>query len=218
MRKSIVRPLLLVAALISLKSSLALGQCYSGQSRVWGVGGCRSGPANLIQAAGYYNLSTSQAAINYETARSMELDNQLKHTETFFEMRRVNTVARKSEEIPGLTTEDSCRIAQANLPKRLTALELNPLTGNIDWPMALQDPRYDNYRTQIDRFFVLRGTSHGRTSYENYMQNQQVIQSFLVDLKSNLDAYSSGDYVTAKNFLKSLEFEAKSPAVSVVGL
>jgi len=211
MRKTIVRSLLLVVALIGLKSSLVLGQCYR-------VGGCRSGPANLIQAAGYYNLSTSQAAINYETARSMELDNQLKYTQTFFEKRRVNTVARKAEEIPGLTTEDSCRIAQANLPKRLTALELDPVTGKIDWPMTLQDPRYANYRNQIDRFFVLRETSHGRTSYENYMQNQQVIQSFLADLRNNLDAYRSGDYVVAKNFLSSLEFEAKSPAASVVTL
>lgn len=92
------------------------------------------------------------------------------------------------------------------------------MTGKIDWPMTLQDPRYDNYRNQIDRFFVLRGNSHGRTSYENYVHNQQVIQSFLADLRNNLDTYSSGDYVAAKNFLSSLEFEAKSPAASVVSI
>ena len=43
-----------------------------------------------------YNLQTSQAAINAEQARSMNLDNRLKGTQTYFEMRKVNTASRKS--------------------------------------------------------------------------------------------------------------------------
>jgi hypothetical protein len=219
MRKTIVFSLLLIVALGSLESTRALGQCYSGfgQGRWWGSVGCRSGVSNLIQAAGYYNLNTSQAAINYETARSMNLENQLKRTQTFFEMRRINAASQQAEKRRGMTSEEAWHYAHLLSPKPLTATELDPVTGKIHWPMTLQDPRYDKYRDQIDHFFVLRATSYGG-NFENVVQYQQVIQSFLVDLKDNIEEYRSDEYVGAKNFLNSLGFEAKSPTATVVSL
>ena len=148
----------------------------------------------------------------------MDLDNQLKGAQTFFQMRRLNTEYRTAEEGRAMTSEEAYRYARLAVPKQLTAAELDPVTGKISWPMTLQDPQYDVYRNQIERFFVLRETSHGSIGYENFVQNQQVIQSFLANLRKNLDTYRSDDYIAAKNFLDSLRSEAKSPTVSVVSL
>ncbi len=55
--------------------------------------GAARGMADVIRSAGDYNLRTSEAARNVEEARSRNLDNRLKSTQTFFEMRRVNREA-----------------------------------------------------------------------------------------------------------------------------
>jgi hypothetical protein len=187
----------------------------------WGGGGHAStaaegyanGVGNVMQSAGSYNLQTSQAAINMEQARSMDLDNNLKGTENYFEMRKINTAARKAEEGPGLTTEDSWRIAQSNLPKRMTPVELDPVTGKIYWPMTLQAPQFERFRKQLDSLFVQRESAHGGIGYDTYMQIQDTTTAFLADLKKTINDYKAGDYVKMKNFIESLAFEARFPAV-----
>jgi hypothetical protein len=175
--------------------------------------GYANGMSNIIQSAGSYNLQTSQAAINVEQARSMNLDNRLKGTQTYFEMRKVNTASRKAEEGSGMSTEDSWRYAQMYVPKRPMPTQLDPVSGKIYWPTMLRDPRYDDYRNKIDQFFVQREVSHGGIGYETYTQIVQVTNSLLDALKKNIDLYNNGDYVRLKNFVESLAYEAKFPAV-----
>jgi hypothetical protein len=171
------------------------------------------GMADLVQAAGQAHLSNSQAAINLEQANSMNLDNQIKGTQTYFEMRKMNTSYRKAEQSPGLTTEDSWRVAQMNMPKRLNSTQLDPVTGKIYWPMMFQDPRYENYRKQLDQLFVQRETSHGGIGYDTFMQIQQVTDSLLADLQKNISQYDPQQYISMKKFVESLAYEAKMPAV-----
>jgi hypothetical protein len=173
------------------------------------------GMADLVQAAGQANLSNSEAAKNYEQAHSMDLDNQLKNTNTYFEMRKMNTAYRKAEDarFRGLTTEDSWRVAQENLPKRLRSTELDPVTGQIYWPLMFQDPRYQTYRQQLDHLFVERESAHGGIGYDTYMQIQHVTNAFLAELKKNITKYQPDDYLKMKGFIESLAYESTLPAV-----
>jgi hypothetical protein len=186
---------------------------YGGGHASTAAEGYANGVGNVMQSAGIYNLQTSQAAINMEQARSMDLDNNLKGTQNYFEMRRINTASRKAEEIPGLTTEDSWRVAQANLPKRLTPVELDAVTGKIYWPMMLQAPQFEQFRKQLDPLFVQRETAHGSIGYDTYMQIQDITTAFLANLKKSINDYKAGDYVKMKNFIESLAYEARFPAV-----
>jgi hypothetical protein len=175
--------------------------------------GYANGMAAMVQSAGSYNLNTSQAAINLETARSQNLDNNLKGTQTYFEMRNINTAQRKSEDGRTMSSEEAWRYASMAVPKRLTAAQLDPVTGRIYWPLLLQDPRYETFRKDLEKLFVLRETSHGGIGYDTYMQIQQTIDGFLAALQKNIGEYPSGDYIRAKNFIDSLGYEAKLPAV-----
>jgi hypothetical protein len=186
---------------------------YGGGHASTAAEGYANGMSNIIQSAGSFNLQTSQAAINAEQARSMNLDNRLKGTQTYFEMRRVNTEARKAEDGQGMSTEDSWRYAQMYVPKRPSPTQLDPVSGKIYWPMMLRDPRYDDYRNKIDQLFTQREVSHGGIGYEMYTQIVQVTNSLLDTLKKNIDLYNNGDYVRLKNFVESLAYEAKFPAV-----
>src|SRR5205823_11718378 len=54
------------------------------------AGAAATGAANVIQAQGQKNLSDSEAAINLEQARSQNLDNNLKYTQTFYEQKSIH--------------------------------------------------------------------------------------------------------------------------------
>ena len=83
------------------------------------------GMADMTRAAGQRNLLDSMAAGNFEEARSLELDNRLKATETYFEMRRINSEARAAERRPPASSEVAFRRAQEVTPPPLTATQLD---------------------------------------------------------------------------------------------
>ena len=86
------------------------GGYYGGGGGGWGGGGWGGGGTiagsylqglgSAIQAAGQYNLMTAQGAVYAEQARSADLDNRMKATETYFQMRQVNRAAREAEHGP----------------------------------------------------------------------------------------------------------------------
>ena len=81
------------------------------------------GLASVISAAGYANLQNSEAAKNYEQARSQDYANRQQWTEAYFQMRQAHRdyVAVKDR----LSTEEINKIARDAAPKRLDASALN---------------------------------------------------------------------------------------------
>lgn len=213
-----------IAAILLFSAGSAQAQYYGwgggwGGGWGWGNNGAGStvagsqamGMADLVQSAGAYNLQTSAAAINLEQARSMNLDNRLKGTQTYFEMRRINTEARRSEQRRPLTTEEAWRYAQIGAPKRTTPYELDPVSGKIFWPMALQNPQYTEFRNELDDLFRQREEAHGSIGYDVFTKIQEQTTAFLEALKKNIAEIPSGEYMRARNFIESLAYEARFP-------
>ena len=171
------------------------------------------GMSDLVRSAGSYNLQTSEAAINYTQAESQRLSNQLQGAQNYYQMRNMYESYEKQQATPGLTSEESWRLAQENLPKRLRPNQLDPVTGQIYWPMLLQDPRYDKYRQSLDKLFRERETTHGGGGYDLYVETQQATDALMAELRKNLQQYSGTDYMQMKNFIESLAYESKFPAV-----
>src|SRR5437762_406960 len=59
--------------------------------------GAAYGMAEMTRAQGQYNMMTAQAAVTGQQAYSAALDNKLKATQTYFEMRRINQEATAAE-------------------------------------------------------------------------------------------------------------------------
>lgn len=208
-----------IIAIFALSGS-ASAQYFGGG---WGWGGwgggaatadqaAATGMANLVYSAGAYNLQTSQAAINYEQARSQNIANRLQGTQTYFEMRKINTEARTAERGRGMTTEEAWRYAQIGAPKRVTPYQLDPVSGRIFWPAQLQNPKFDDYRKQLDELFRQREMAHGSVGYDVYSKIQNTTSAFLAELKKNISEIPSGEYVKAKSFIESLAYESQFPA------
>jgi hypothetical protein len=174
--------------------------------------GADYGMSEMMRAQGYENLKNSEAAKNWQEAKTLDIQNRLRWTETYFEMRKVNREKRAEEDGPPVTQEQAIRMAAMKMPARLRSTQLDPATGHIEYPVILTDDGYKPYRDKLDTLFAHRAASGGSIPYSDYQAIQQTVNQFIDALTKRIGDYSAGDFGRAKNFLDSLGQEAKLPA------
>ncbi len=199
---------------------LALDAAAQGRGWGWGRGNYAStaqqaaayGMSSMMRAQGYQNLQNSEAAKNYEEARTLNIDNRKKWTETYFEMRRINRQARAEEAPPKVSHETAIRLAQRMAPPRLGSTQLDPVTGHIEYPLVLQDSIFEPYRTELDTLFAERSTAGSGLQFDQWQAIQQTVSKFIEVLKEHIDDYPASEYGKARMFLNSLANESNFPA------
>ncbi len=167
--------------------------------------------SDIIGAAGQANLQNSEASKNYDDARKKEMENSLTYTNTYFEMRRSNREARAAESSGSLSQDQLYRIAQDAAPRRPTASKLDPITGQINWPIIMRDPRYEEDMRKLDALFAERAAKHGNIGANTYREIEATCEALLAELKANIKDYSGTDYAPAKTLLEGLAYEARFP-------
>jgi len=188
--------------------------------RGWGRGnyastaqqGAAYGMAAMIRAQGYANLKNSEAAKNWEEAKTKEIDNRMKWTETYFEMRKTNREAREAERGPPITQEQAIRMARDAAPRRLSSTQLDPVTGHIQYPIVLMDEPFAPYRQRLDQLFAQRASTGGSMSFDDFQAIQETVTDFIEALKQRVGKYAAGDYGSARTFLDSLAHESRFPS------
>jgi hypothetical protein len=166
--------------------------------------GVQRGYADVVRSYGMANLLNSQAATQIEQARKAYIENQMKATQTYFEGRRYNAEARQAARGTPLSMEQYVRLAREQAPDQLTATQLDPLTGTINWPSPLRLPAYEALRKRIERLFQDRATG-----YVVYGEIQQACGELEALIKADLEKFLPNDYVAAKRFLDSLIWAAR---------
>ena len=141
----------------------------------------------------------------------MDIENRLKWTESYYQMRQANRAYRASKRSPRLSQEEIVRIARAGLPNRLTATQLDPLTGQLNWPIILRDPQYAPEREELDKLFEARAAASS-LSPNLYQDVQRYTGSLLAALKKNIKEYSANDWLGAKKFVESVAYDVRFPA------
>lgn len=184
---------------------------YGGFSSTIGEGYQR-GMADVIRSAGAANLMDSQAAQNYQGARSQYLDNVLKGTETFFENRKMAKAYRDAERGPPVSREALYRMAKDAAPKRLSAGEYDPVTGDLSFPVVLQDPVFADACDRLRELFKTRTETGGSIGLKAYLEIESTAKELQTQLEARIRDYPPSAYVQAQNFLRSLAHEAKFAA------
>jgi hypothetical protein len=160
--------------------------------------------ADYTRSVGAANLMNSQAASNWEDTRTKNIQNRVYSTEAYFDMRRINREARAAESGPRPTQEDMARYARARMPGTLSVSELDPVSGQIHWPMVLQEQAYQGDRETLDRAAAALARQ-GHLNAEQRNEVRRLVQSMQSDLKQNIDQHSPMDYINAKKFLEKME-------------
>jgi hypothetical protein len=199
-------PACLVLLLAFFGNSRAQAQCAGTPESL-----AQNGLANLWRSQGMYQLYASQAAINYEEARArylasqdQEFYNRLKRKEAA-DAYRAKLKARIKSESP----ETKSHIARSDAPALLGPLQLNPQSGEIAWPRALLDHRYQATRSELNELFA------DRAQLADPAENQAKIRAACKRLTTQLKSHvqdpnvSGNDYMNARKFLESLAYTAE---------
>lgn len=167
--------------------------------------GVQRGFADVIRSRGLASVLSSEAAINYQRAYRDALDNELRATQVYFEKRRYNQDYRHANRSRPLSLEQYTRIARELAPDRLQTSQLDPFTGQINWPAPLLRPEYDDLRGHMETLFQARASG----AILSYGEVRAACNDFLGTLLSDIHTFPQTDYIQARNFIASLAYEAQ---------
>jgi hypothetical protein len=166
-------------------------------------GAALQGMSQVLSAAGQYNLDTSAAAVNMTEAQRNEMRNQLQSVQTFWQMRDIGRAERETERGPRPTPEELARRARAGAPRALTTSQIDPVSGALYWPAALQNASFQAQRSALDEY-AARWVKYGGLDYDAQSQVREKIDSMFDGLKAQIASIPPQDYVACRTFLQSL--------------
>jgi len=169
------------------------------------------GFADVVRSAGAANVMNSAAMINVEDARSKNIENRQKATETYFEMKRINREYREQTKRPRPTSEQLFRLAKEAAPGRPDPTELDPVTGEIAWPAALTKDQYEEHRSSLETLFAQRAQSSNQLNLEQSEEIREHIRAMQGKLKAEITDIPPQAFTQANAFLKRLEHDVRFP-------
>jgi hypothetical protein len=175
--------------------------------------GVLRGRAALAQGLGQANYYHSLAAINYQDAYSRAIKNRQQAVDAYFYAQQANRAARQAQQSPRLTPEQYVALARAEAPERLSEQEYNRSFGRLDWPAAFNAYEFNDERDELDRAFAARSPNDAGPASEFYASVRQLTSKLDAKLKTQIDVLDSAQYMAAKKFLLSLNYEAQQPLV-----
>jgi hypothetical protein len=184
-------------------------QVYNGGYGGWGGGGqtpqgaALQGMSQVISAAGQAHLANSAAAINWTQAQSNEMQNQVQGVQTFWAMRDIGRAEREKERGPRPTPEELARRARAGAPNQLNTNQIDPVTGELHWPSALQQEIFNEQRGPVDEC-AAKWVKYGTLDYADQTTMRQSIDAMFDTLKGQIATVPPQDYVQCRSFLQSL--------------
>lgn len=171
--------------------------------------GAAMGMAALVTSSGMATLMGSKAAVNVQEAGSLYIDNTVKATQAYIDRQRMLASYQASLRKPPPSAEQLYRMSQIGLPKSLAADQLDPVTGDIVWPLVLRDGPFESYRENTQKFFHEAVASPQTFTYAAYDQLREASDECLAQLKSRIKNYRPNDYIQAKKFVESLTYAAQ---------
>ena len=103
-------------------------------------------------------------------------------------------------------------MAKDAAPKRLSAGEFDPVTGDLSFPIVLQDPGFAENRERLQALFKTRNESGGGIGLKAYQEIDALSRQMQADLRARIKDFPSNSYLQAQDFLKSLTHEANFAA------
>lgn len=172
------------------------------------------GKADLIRSRGAANLLNAQAATQAEEARTRDLENDVFELNTRLERRRINSETRfghlRAIAAERKTLQTHLVSVGAVGAKRLVLTELDPTTGQLQWPLLLQSRHFAKARRPVDGLFAVRA-KRGSIHPDDYIPFRNWIERIKGELKNHIDTLPKEDYAVAQDFLRRIIVEVRLP-------
>jgi hypothetical protein len=177
------------------------------------------GEGNAISAVtrskGQYQIDQSKARINNAQADAMVMQNRKQLATDYFETQNINKQNRFGDYADKRKQHEKDALFQygsEGRPTRLTSSELDPVTGQITWPIGLEAPVFSQFTKPIDEAFVSRAETKSRFSYQTYQQVNKDCDGIEKELRVQMKEMGTNDYATARGFVRRLKREVRYAA------
>lgn len=150
--------------------------------------------------------------INAEEARKRYISNREYGIHTYFELRQYNRDARAKERLPVPSPQQIERLARMGVPDRATTREVQPTTGDIAWPAALQMRVFADEREQMEALFAARGDVDDGVATGTHALVKDCAEEMHAQLKVFVDDLDPTTYLDARKFLDTLVYESRFAA------
>lgn len=186
---------------------LALASTGLSQTEAQDQAALEAARAASLTAQGQYNYSAAAASAQAEATRASAQDTSSRALREWYARKQLNAdyLAAKSRTTPGLLY----RLAEIKRPDRLTLDQYSRQDGKLNWPAILAEPMFDEERLALDRIFAQRGTFDAGTDSEFYRMTLQLSKKMNDKMVDAIDQLSTAESVSARKFLRSLEYEAR---------
>ncbi len=81
--------------------------------------------------------------------------------------------------------------------------QIDPVTGELHWPSALQQPMFDPQRAPVDEY-AAKWVKYGSLDYADQTQMRQNVNGMFDTLKGQITVIPPQDYTQCRSFLQSL--------------
>jgi hypothetical protein len=217
-RTSLVMLVLSAVLFVSMNSADARYRWYRGGYGYGGYGGAQTpmsananAMANVIRAEGAYNVATSRAMINVERARGAYLANQRVAMDNYYAHKRaLEADHAHTAEVNRASVQRYQEYVADQLSKspRLSSTQLNPTTGQIAWPRALQQSAYNDHRKELEGFFSSRSK---QSTSGDVKKMHDTIVAMRDELRDHIHDIVTNDYIESRKFLDLLMKEVDQP-------
>ncbi|RMG40294.1 MAG: hypothetical protein D6725_03690 [Planctomycetota bacterium] len=171
-----------------------------------GVGDIYRGMAAIIDARANLLRAQSEALINIEEARSRYIDNRVKWARFYLDWRRMGEQRRKDYWAEKRAARDRyLAMIRQREPERLTPSQLDPVTGHINWPVILTDPRFAKPRKKLEELFALRAYAGPTPDFSR--QVRKYVDQMRSELLAMIRDLPANEYMHARRFLDLLARE-----------
>lgn len=169
--------------------------------------GAARGMADVVRSKGAANLMNSEAAINLETARKGYIENRLQGTQTYFQMKSINQQYRSAQRKTAPDQQQAIRMSKSRLPDRLSANRIDPLTGELAWPLGLRMDSLKDDRDRLDELYAERADK-GFFTHDQFVEVKQLTSAMTEELRKFSSKLGGNASIEARKFLESLSYEA----------
>jgi hypothetical protein len=164
-----------------------------------------NGMANVMSAAGDYNLATSAAAVNLTQAQRNDIQNRQMATTAYFDIQATNRAARAQKAGPKPAMEQLTRLARQGVPKGLQSGQFDTVSGALNWPATLLDSNFSLNRATVDQMFARRA-ANGTLGVSDQAALRQAVENLDRQLKSLVQEIQTQDYLESKKFLQNVMY------------
>lgn len=169
----------------------------------------RRGLENAVRSASQSKSDApTSPLIDYQTAKSMEYDNQIKQVHTRYQRQNLG---RDYQHARIKANRARYLNSTRKAPNRLSSSQYNPLSGRINWPVTLRKQTYDKQRRQLDLLFARHAAGGSGIDTEQYASIVKLLQELNAQLSKNARSMPPEQYSYARRFLEGLRTEARTP-------